>query len=227
MKSATESPGQDLPELEWARSDPGFFSSESVLDILKLILAGSELSAVLAIIAELVESRGSSTLCTIWLPDEEEKELVCAAAPSLPGFISGAGSMLIGPQGGSCGTAIYRREPVYATDILKDPIWDVYRHRLAPFGIRSVWSRPLFTSDGKVLGTFAVHYREVRSPSPADLRLIENASHIAGIAIERQRVQETLRERDARINLAAESADLAFWDIYPARNTAWMPTSSA
>ena len=31
-----------------------------------------------------------------------------------------------------------------------------------------------------------------------------------------------LRERDARINLAAESADLAFWVIYPEQNTAWM-----
>jgi PAS domain S-box-containing protein len=37
-----------------------------------------------------------------------------------------------------------------------------------------------------------------------------------------QRAQETLRERDARINLAAESADLAFWVIYPQQKTAWM-----
>ena len=29
--------------------------------------------------------------------------------------------MLIGPKGGSCGTALYRREPVYVTDILSDP----------------------------------------------------------------------------------------------------------
>jgi PAS domain S-box-containing protein len=31
-----------------------------------------------------------------------------------------------------------------------------------------------------------------------------------------------LREREARINLAAESADLAFWVIYPAGKAAWM-----
>ena len=54
------------------------------------------------------------------------------------------------------------------------------------------------------------------------MRLTQIATHIAGIAIERQRAQETLREREARINLAAESADLAFWVIYPAQNTAWM-----
>jgi formate hydrogenlyase transcriptional activator len=178
--------------------------AESVLNILKLILAGSPLSEVLAIIARLVESQGDGTLCTIWLPDEDGKQLVCAAAPSLPGFISHAGSMVIGPKGGSCGTAVYRREPVYVTDILSDPIWDVYRDRLLPFGIRSVWSRPLFMSDGKLLGTFAIHYRDVRSPGPADLRLIENASHIAGIAIERQLNEETLRQERDRLRLLLE-----------------------
>ena len=53
-------------------------------------------------------------------------------------------------------------------------------------------------------------------------RLTEIATHIAGIAIDRQRQQEILRERDARINLAAESADLAFWVLYPDEGTAWM-----
>ena len=187
-----------------AQNQSGLLPSESVLRILQLILAGAPLEKVLTIIAQLVESRGDGTLCTIWLPGDYERQLYCAAAPSLPGFISHVGSMLIGPKGGSCGTAVYRREPVYVTDILHDPVWDHYRHLLLPFGIRAVWSRPLFTSDGKVLGTFAIHYREVRSPSPADLQLIENASHIAGIAIERHRNEERLRLERDRLQLLLE-----------------------
>jgi len=171
--------------------------NQTVLNILKLILAGSPLSEVLAIIARLVESQGDGTLCTIWLPNESGTHLICAAAPSLPGFIPHVGAMMIGPKGGSCGTAVYRREPVYATDILSDPIWDHYRHLLVPFGIRAVWSRPLFTSDGKVLGTFAIHYRDARSPDTSDLQMIENASQIAAIAIERHMNEQILRcERD-------------------------------
>jgi formate hydrogenlyase transcriptional activator len=112
--------------------------------------------------------------------------------------------MLIGPKGGSCGAAIYRREPVYVTDILNDPIWDHYRGRLLPFGIRAVWSRPLFTNDGKLLGTFAIHYREARSPDAIDLQLIENASHIAGIAIERHINEEKLRLEHDRLRLLLE-----------------------
>ncbi len=138
------------------QTDLGQFSSASVLSILKLILAGSPLPEVLAIIAQLVESRGDGTLCTIWLPEDDGKQVYCAASPGIPGF-SEVGSMRIGPQGGSCGTALYRREPVYVTDVLTDPVWDNYRHLIVPFGIRAVWSWPLFTSEGQALGTFAIH----------------------------------------------------------------------
>src|ERR1700691_2760087 len=204
MKSATQSTAHDLPKVERAQNESGFFSSESVLHILKLILAGSELSEVLAIIAGLVESQGHGTLCTIWLPDADGKHLYCAAAPGLPGFAANVGRTAIGPNGASCGTAVYRREPVYVADILRESIWDEYRDRMLPFGIRAVWSRPLFTREGKVLGTFAILYREVRHPDAIDLQLIENAGHIAGIAIERHMNEEALRHERDRLRLLLE-----------------------
>jgi formate hydrogenlyase transcriptional activator len=193
-----------LPDVGPARNSSGFFSSEAVLDILRLILAGSELSEVLTIIARLVESQGKGTLCTIWLPDADGKHLYCAAAPSLPGFAAASGRTIIGPKGASCGTAVYRREPVYVADILKEPSWDDYRDRVASFGIRAVWSRPLFTREGKVLGTFVILYREVRHPDGADLQLIEKASHIAGFAIERRIHEEALRRERDRLRLLLE-----------------------
>src|ERR1700678_2828555 len=124
-----------LPAVDPAHNDSGFFSSETVLDILQLILAGSELSEVLTVVARLVESQGKGTLCTIWLPDADGKHLYCAAAPSLPGFAAASARTMIGPKGASCGTAVYRREPVYVADILKEPSWDDYRDRTAAFGI--------------------------------------------------------------------------------------------
>jgi formate hydrogenlyase transcriptional activator len=192
MKSATQS------------AAPGFLSSESVLDILESILSGSELSEILTNIARLVESQGDGTLCTIWLPDADAKQLYCIAAPSLPGFPQSVGRMCIGPKGASCGTAIYRRAPVYVADILREPIWDDYRDLVLPYGIRAVWSRPLFTREGKVLGTFAILYREVRDPDARDVQLIENASHIAAIAIERHLDQEALRHERDRLRLLLE-----------------------
>jgi formate hydrogenlyase transcriptional activator len=204
MEKAVQSPAQVLSPGGPAKDESGLFSIESVLKLQKLIFAGSPLSDVLANIAQLVESQAEGMFCTIWLPDEDGNELYCAAAPSLPGFIAQAGTMTVGAKGGSCGTAIYRREPVYVTDVLTDSLWDNYRDRMLPYGIRSVWSRPLFTSEGKALGTFSINYRESRSPSVNDLKLIDNASHIAGIAIERHMNERALQRQRDRLRLLLE-----------------------
>jgi formate hydrogenlyase transcriptional activator len=187
---------------EEAASGP--FSIESAVKLERLIFAGSPLSEVLTKIAQLVEAQAVGMFCTIWLPDEGGNYLYCAAAPSLSGFCEHVGRTQVSPKGASCGTAVYRRKPVYVTDILTEPSWDDYRHLMVPYGIRSVWSHPLFTREGKALGTFAILYREARSPDGDDLQLIERASHITGIAIERHVHEEVLRRERDRLRLLLE-----------------------
>src|SRR5467141_3149662 len=196
--NSSQSPSaRALSRVEPPQGESGLFSGESVLNILKLIFTGAPLADVLTIIARLVEAQGKGMFCTIWLLDKEGGYVHCATAPSLPGFITHWGRTPVGPDGACCGTAVYRREPVYSTDILSDPLWDSYRHLVAPYGVRAVWARPLFSSEGKALGTFAILYRNVGSPSATDLQLIESASHIAGIAIERHLNEKELRRSEA------------------------------
>src|ERR1700757_5454142 len=201
MERAVQSPAEGLSRGGPGKDESSLFSIDSVLKLQKLIFAGSPLSEFLTNIALWVEAQAEGMSCTIWLPDEDGRELYCVAAPSLPGFSAEVGTMAVGPKGGSCGTAVYRKESVYVTDILTDPIWENYRDRMLPFGIRSVWPRPLFTSEGKALGTFSINYREPRSPKAKDLRLIENASYITGIAIERHMKEEALRRERDRLRL--------------------------
>jgi len=196
--TVTQSPStQALSRVEPAQSESGLFSGESVLNILKLIFAGAPLPDVLTIIARLVEAEGKGMFCTIWLLDEDGRYVRCATAPSLPGFTANWERTPVGPTGACCGTAVYRREPVYVTDVLSDPLWDGYRHLVLPYGIRAVWAQPLLSSEGKVLGTFSILYRQARGPSTADLQMIENASHIVGIALERHMKEEELRRSEA------------------------------
>jgi hypothetical protein len=121
--NSTQSPSaRALSSVEPPQSESGLFSGESVLNILKLIFAGAPLTEVLTIIARLVEAQGKGMFCTIWLLDKEGRYVRCATAPSLPGFISNWDRTPVGPDGACCGTAIYRREPVYVTDIRSDPL---------------------------------------------------------------------------------------------------------
>src|SRR5262245_41768718 len=126
MEGAIQSPRQRRASTRGSHDESSLFSSEPIVNLQKLIFSGSPLSEVLANIAEAVEAQAKGMSCTIWLPDQDGKELYCAAAPSLPGFSSQVGTMVVGPKGGSCGTAVYRKESVYVTDILTDPIWENY-----------------------------------------------------------------------------------------------------
>jgi signal transduction histidine kinase len=118
-------------------------------------------------------------------------------------YVKAIDGLCIGPKAGSCGTAMYRREPVIVTDILLDPLWEQYRGVAAPYGFRACWSTPILAHSGKALGSFAMYYREPRSPNAAETRALEMATHLAGIAIERKLAREE-RER-----LRQVQADLA------------------
>jgi len=191
--------------------------------VLEMIAADAPLPDVLTSLVLLMEGQAEGLRCSILLLNRDGKRVRHGAAPNLPeAYVKAVNGAPIGPRNGSCGTAMYRRRPVVVTDVMKDPLWSDYRELAKICGLRACWSTPIISPQGEVLGSFAMYREENRGPLPEENRLTQIATHIAGIAIERQRQQEILREREARINLAAESADLAFWILYPEQNTAWM-----
>src|SRR6267378_1142054 len=168
-------------------------SSEGVLDALKMILTDAPLNDVLHSVALLIEAHSEGLLCTIYLLDEDGLRLRFAAGPKLPdAYRVATDGVYIGPEVGSCGAAAYLRKPVYVADVLTHPHFANFRDLLVQAGLRAVWSSPIISNDGKVLGTFGMYNREVRLPSPAEMQLIDYAGRIAGIAIERDRSKSAL-----------------------------------
>jgi diguanylate cyclase (GGDEF)-like protein len=162
--------------------------------VLELIARSTELAEVLDSLAHLVESQLEGMMVSILLLDDDGKHLLHGAAPSLPkAYNQLIDGIAIGPSVGSCGTAVYRREPVIVTDIELDPLWEAYRSAAAPYGFRSCWSTPILSHERKVLGTFALYSNTVRSPTSTETRLIDMATPLAGIAIERQLTEKRIR----------------------------------
>jgi len=172
--------------------------------ILELIARDARLEEVLEKLAHVVEARFTGLLCSTLLLDEDGQHVRHVAGPSLPEpYTKALIGLPIGPKAGSCGTAMYRRELVVVTDILKDPLWEAYRDLVEPHGLRACWSTPILAHSGKTLGSFAMYYREPRSPSLAETHALEMATHLAGIAIERKLAgEERERLRQAQAELA-------------------------
>ena len=172
--------------------------------ILEMIARDGPLDEILKNLVWVMESQFAGLLCSVLLLDEDGQHVRHGAAPNLPeGYTKAIDGLAIGPKAGSCGTAMYLRVPVVVTDILKDPLWEQYREMAERHGLRACWSTPIIAHSGKVLGSFAMYYREPRSPSPPETRALEMATHLAGIAIERKLAREE-RER-----LRQLQADLA------------------
>src|SRR5271169_1099913 len=154
-------------------------SGEVVLDALKMILIGTSLTDVLTNVTRLIEAHSDGMLCSIFLLDTDGQHLRYAAAPNLPeSYRAATDGLRIGPDAGSCGTAAYLRQPVFSADILSDPRWARFRDSAMQAGLRAAWSSPIMSHEGVVLGTFGIYYREARSPTPAEIKLIDDASNI-------------------------------------------------
>src|SRR5437667_4453598 len=164
--------------------------------LLEMIATGVVLKEILNALCLIIEEQRTGTLASVLLLNPDGVHLDCVAGPSLPKeWMQQMENLPIGPCAGSCGTAAYRGSPVIVSDIATDPLWDVPEHRSSALkhGLRASWSNPVLSSKGKVLGTFCMYYREARSPTSQDFELIELATHLVRIAIERDRAEAALR----------------------------------
>lgn len=175
--------------------------------ILQKLAANAPLSDILERLVLLIEAQSPGMLCSVLLLSEDGDHVRHGAAPSLPPeYVKAIDGSAIGPKHGSCGTAMYRGEPVVVTDITSDPLWEDYKDLAVANGLRACWSTPILSGRGKVLGSFAMYYREPRTPTGEEAGLTEVATRIAGLAIEHHAAKAILARTQAELAQASYAA---------------------
>ncbi len=185
--------------------------AESILQVetqaLKLISSALPLEETLVALVRTVEAQSSDMLCSVLLLDADGLHLRHGAAPSLPSdFRLVIDRLAAGEEVGSSDMAAFRRERACVADIATDPLWANYRELALQHGLHTCWSKPILDADGRGLGTFAIYYRQPRTPQASDLWFVEIATHAAAIAIGRhengermRRWQNTVLEQENRL----------------------------
>jgi signal transduction histidine kinase/CheY-like chemotaxis protein len=169
--------------------------------VLELFARGGTLEDVLATLAQVIDTDlGGSA--AIFVLEDDRTTLRLVAAPRLPAVLQKALARVeVGPSGGCVGAAAAMRHHVVAGD--GDP-----RHHAwatdpgAAAGQEGCWAEPIISATGEVLGVLARYQPagEARPPG-AELRFLEVAAHLAGIAVERKRREEELaRARDEALS---------------------------
>ncbi|HXR99594.1 MAG TPA: GAF domain-containing protein [Pyrinomonadaceae bacterium] len=176
--------------------------------ILQRLAANAPLSEILESLVLLIEAQSPGMLCSVLLLSDDGDHVRHGAAPSLPKeYVTAIDGSAIGPKQGSCGTAMYRGEPIVVTDIAVDLLWEDYRELALKSGLRACWSTPILSGRGKVLGSFAMYYQEPRTPTGDEADLTEVATRIAGLAVEHHAAKEILARTQAQLAQASFAAD--------------------
>ena len=190
--------------------------------LLEMVATGVPLKEILNTLCLIIEEQRPGMLASVLLLTPDGIHLNVVAGPNLPKeWKQEMETLPIGPCAGSCGTAAYRGTPVIVSDISIDPLWDVPEHRAAALknGLRASWSNPVLSSKQKVLGTFCMYYREPRRPTSQDVELIELATHLARVAIERDRAEEALRASEqlarSHVEVMMRSLDVLATEVEP------------
>jgi PAS domain S-box-containing protein len=173
--------------------------------VLERIAEGAPLADVLTELTLAIEELAPPAIGSILLVDDDAGVVRHGAAPHLPAdYVRAIDGQHIGPKAGSCGTAAYEKRPVFVDDVETDPRWESYRAIARTFGLRACWSLPVMTTEGRVLGTFAIYHRAPRAPGAREIALLERMAHLAGIAIERRELEDQLRALTAHLESVRE-----------------------
>lgn len=173
--------------------------------LLEMIARGAPLVDTLEQLASLIEAQSEGLYCSVLLLDEDGVHVRAGFGPRLPpAYLQAFDGFPIGPAAGSCGTAMFHGETVIVSDILTDPRWAAYKGLIEGDGFRACWSTPVLSTQRLVLGSFAMYYKDVRTPTPVELELLAVATQLGSIAIEQQRKQEQLQRYQTHLEAIVE-----------------------
>ena len=199
--------------------------------LLEMVAGGDTLTSILDALCRLVEETVSRYICGILLLDKSGASWELAMGPNLPpGYNEAILNCPINLDSGPCARATCLKEQVIIADVASDLQWDAYgwRHLALSYGLQACWSTPILSSENAVLGTFALYSREPGGPTTQLQEVIGQITHLAAVAIERQRAVEQLEAEQELLDLAQKSARAMAFDWYVQQEVnVWSPEQEA
>ena len=166
-----------------------------------MLARGASLNDILTALSHLIEAHSDGMICSILVCRQDKTRFTIGVAPGLPdAYLEAIADFPITPLYVSpCCRVADCDEVVITADIAVDQRWSkTWRDLAISHGLRTSYCVPIRGSDCNVLGSFGIYYRQLRDPMPSNMALIQTATQLAGLAIERRRAEETRHELTER-----------------------------
>ena len=174
--------------------------------VFEQLTGSAPLADILASIARFIESVGVGTFCSIAVLAADGQVFSYLVSPRLPPKLRAAlERCAVEIRNGSCAAAVYLGRQVLVADIATDPFWERARAEALEAGVNAAWSTPIKAGDGRLLGALGVYHATSGLPGQRELRIMDHAAQIAGIAIARRLAEEALRASEGKYRGLFES----------------------
>src|SRR5579884_1285655 len=177
--------------------------------VLEMVARGAPLADILDELMRFIEAQEEGLRCGVLIVGKDGEHFRRGSGPNLPDIYHRAlaGAPITPPYRGPCDRAAHLGEAVVVPDIASDTRWaQAWRDLALSCGFRACRSTPIFAADGTVLASFTMYYDRPCDAQPAHPPLIEIATHLVGIALERERAQAALRNSEARLRAIFNAA---------------------
>ncbi|MGZ0187692.1 MAG: histidine kinase dimerization/phospho-acceptor domain-containing protein, partial [Alphaproteobacteria bacterium] len=177
--------------------------------VLSLILKGEDLDRILFKAADVAESLLDGALCCVRLAGNDgEPDRLIATRSLAPGYLEALDRLEATDILFPLTAAIITQKPQFIPDISAaipsdDP--SAAFETASIYNIEAAWAQPLIGEDTAPYGAFGFFFREGRSPSRAEERLMEGLAGLAGFAVEHERNRAALYAADRRFASLADS----------------------
>lgn len=167
--------------------------------VLEMMASGRPLRDVLAALCTFFEESAPDCHCGIYPIDGRSKTFEFGVAPSLPASytnpIEGAS---VASDDSPRGQSICDKAQVISEDVGSDPRWTdaPCRAHVLQHGLRAVWSTPICSREGAVIGTVCVYQQRPGRPSAHHQEIIAHVAYLASIAIERSQAEAALKRSE-------------------------------
>src|SRR6266850_7268656 len=165
-----------------------------------MIAAGRSLRDVFSALCKFFEEADPDCSCGVYPIDWSGPIFQYGIAPSLPAsHVERIAGLPVSRDVAPCGLVAFENTQVIVEDIKSDPRWRAssYWDHVLGHGLRAVWSTPIRSLEGTVLGTLCIYQRKPAIPTQYHQDLIAHVTHIASIAIERSRAEIALKRSEA------------------------------
>jgi diguanylate cyclase (GGDEF)-like protein len=147
--------------------------------ILSMIYDDASPHDALALLCHHIESSTRSQAVTIITTDSAGLVHVLAAPSVRAPYRAALEGLPIGPNSGSCGSALYTNRSVEVRDIAHNPRWLFYKTLALPLNYRACSSFPIRDAGGRAVGALAVYFDETRTLSDDERVVVDTVIALA------------------------------------------------